>query len=358
LIETTDLTQKYDGKTVLNNVNIKLSKNDVFAIIGPTGSGKTTLMRLLDLLEAPYSGNIYYDGIDVSRLKHKQLEIRRKMAYVHQKPVVFTMSVYENIACGLEWRHRKSKEIKQKVDDILELVAMTEYRNRNAKTLSGGETQRIAIARALVTEPEVLLLDEPTANMDPISTNKIEEVLKNIIQEHKTTIVMNTHQMSQGQRLANKIGVLMQGELMQIGSPDEIFYQPKCAEVAEFVGYENVLPGVITGKENELVTIKANGLILQGISQFPVGSNVNVLIRPDDIIFTNYLQTSSARNTFKCTVRRVSILGPIARIEIDCGFSMMGVLTSRSVRELNIEVGSSVYASFKATAIHIVSKNY
>ena len=170
LIETVGITQKYVENYVLQNINLSINRGEAFALIGPTGAGKTTLLRILDLLELPISGSIYFDGIDVTTSRRLRLEARRRMSFVLQKPVVFNMSVYDNIACGLRWRREKSDIIRQKVNDALEVVGISDYRSRNARALSGGEMQRVAIARALAVEPEVLFLDEPTANLDPIST--------------------------------------------------------------------------------------------------------------------------------------------------------------------------------------------
>src|SRR4030043_2455701 len=207
LLETISLVQKYDGRQVLKDISLTFSRGEAFGLIGPTGAGKTTLLRLLDLLEVPASGKIYFEVMNMTRAGKHRLEIRRRMSFVQQKPLVFTMSVYDNVACGLKWRREGHDTIRKKVDNARELVNLVEYKNRNAKTLSGGETQRLAIARALVAEPEVLFLDEPTANMDPISVSKIEEVLAHIINERKTTIVMTTHNMLQAQRMASRLGV-------------------------------------------------------------------------------------------------------------------------------------------------------
>jgi tungstate transport system ATP-binding protein len=147
---------------------------------------------------------------------------------------------------------------------------MADYRNREARTLSGGETQRVAIARALVTEPEMLFLDEPTANLDPVSTTKVEEVLAHIIREHKTTVVMATHDQLQGHRLAGTIGVMIDGEILQVGSPGKIFSSPVNREVAEFVGVENILDGVVVGKDDSLAYIEVNGVTLPPEHGFPL----------------------------------------------------------------------------------------
>ena len=356
LLQTTSLTHVYDGRSVLKEVNLKINSGEVFALIGPTGAGKTTLLRLLDLLETPTSGNIHFDGVNVNSSSRRRAQMRRRMSFVQQRPTVFTMSVYDNVACGLRWRRQEKETIHRKVDNALELVNLADYRNRNAKTLSGGETQRVAIARALVTEPVLLFLDEPTANLDPVSTAKVEEVLAHVIQERKTTVVMATHNMSQGQRLADRIGVLIGGKVLQIGSPNEIFCLPANTEVAEFVGVENILKGVIVDKDDNLITIQVNSSTLQAISDYDVGQAVYALIRPEDVTFTLAKDKTSARNIFEGKITKIASVGPLARIEVDCGFPLLGVITKRSAEELGLKVGGRVHASSKATAVHIIKR--
>ena len=356
LIETVNIGQKYGGQNILKGVSLNIDRGDVFALIGPTGAGKTTLLRLLDLLEVPSTGSIYFDGIDVTASKRLRLQARRRMTFVLQKPIVFNMSVHDNVACGLKWRGEKGTAVSQKVSRVLEVVDMAEYANRNARTLSGGETQRVAIARALAVEPEVLFLDEPTANLDPVSTSKIEEVLAHIIGEQKTTVVMATHDMSQGQRLANRIGVIMNGEVLQTGSPADIFSTPQNTEVAQFVGVENILSGVIVNRDDELVTVDVNGHLIQAISDYGIGEEVHALIRPEDITLALHKDTSSARNTFEGRITRIFPMGALVRVEVACGFPLLVVVTKRSVQDLNLTVDKKVYATFKATAIHIIKR--
>ena len=236
LMQAEKLSKQVNRKTlILKDVSLTIERGDVLVIIGPTGAGKTTLIRLMDFIDQPASGSIFFDGIDVTRSGSKRLAARRRIAYVQQKPIVFTMNVHDNVACGLRFRHQKTETVRVKVKSALDLVGLAGYEKRDARTLSGGETQRVAIARAIVTDPELLLLDEPTANLDPVSTAKIEEVLADIIRSGRTTLLMSTHDMKQGQRLARRVGVLMNGELVQVGPKDEIFERPN-GKVAEFLG--------------------------------------------------------------------------------------------------------------------------
>jgi len=279
------------------------------------------------------------------------------MAFVLQKPVAFNVSVYDNIAFGLRWRGVSRSDIRRKVDDILEMVGLSEYKDRNARALSGGEVQRVAIARAIATEPEVLLLDEPTANLDPISAAKVEELITGIIRRYTATIIMATHDMPQGQRLADRIGVLMNGRILQTGSSREIFAYPKNEEVAEFVGVENIIDGVIVSSEDEIVSIDVGGGIIEAISDCAAGEEVAACIRPEDVTLALSAVSSSARNSFAGEVAWVVSMGPLTRVEINCGFSLVVLVTKRSAEELELKKGRKVYAAFKATGVHVVKRH-
>lgn len=355
-LKVTNLGQEYDGQHILKGVNLSIDRGEVFALIGSTGAGKTTLLRLLDLLDTPFSGEICFDGVDVTRSGRRRLEARRRMAYVQQKPTVFRTDVYANVACGLKWRRERREMIRQKVEGALGLVGMAEFRKRDARTLSGGEMQRIAIARALVTGPELLLLDEPTANLDPVSLSKIEEVIAGIITDRNITVVMATHDMAQGQRLASRIGVLADGELLQVGTPGEIFCSPSSRTIAQLVGVENILAGVVREQDRELSIIDIAGHDIQAVSDFSVGDKVHALIRPEDITLTMAPGPSSARNVLGGKVSKMSLAGPLVRIEIDCGFPLLVTLTAISVEEMGLTVGKQVYASFKATGVHVIKR--
>ena len=356
LIETVDLCQRFGEREILKDINLRVDRGEVFALIGPTGSGKTTLLRLIGLLDKPTSGRVFFNGTDITESGSKRLEIRRKIAFVLQKPVVFNMSVYDNIACGLKWRQAGKDVIREKVSGILEMVSLSTDKNRNARTLSGGEVQRVAIARAIAIEPEVLLLDEPTANLDPISAAKIEELIANITRQYDTTIIMATHDMSQGQRLASTAGVLLNGEIRQTGDWTEVFHSPRNREVADFVGVENIIDGVIVSSEDRVVNIDVGGNLIEAISDFPAGEKVYACIRPEEITLSLSRTSTSARNTFGGEVKRVVSTGSLTRVEIDCGFSLVALVTRRSAEALGLEKGKTVYAAFKATGVHVLNR--
>lgn len=357
LIETRDLWQRRDGEDILKNINLRVERGEVFALIGPTGAGKTTLLRLIDMLDTPAVGKLFFDGVDVNTSEKVRLEMRRRISFVLQKPVVFNTNVYENVAYGLRWHGVGSRRIRKEVEGILDTVGLAGYKHRNARTLSGGEVQRVAIARAIAVQPEVLLLDEPTANLDPVSASRIEELIAGIIKRETITVIMATHDMSQGQRLADRIGVLVNGEMVQSGDPREIFASPMNRQVAEFVGMENIIDGVVVSNEGEMAAVDINGRIIEAVTDFDVGEEVSVCMHPEDITVALVRLSSSARNCLAGNITWTVSTGPLCRVEIDCGFPLVALVTKRSAEEMGLKKGTNVYATFKAVSIHVIKRN-
>ncbi len=356
LIEAIKLEKYYQGRQVLRGISLQIDKGEVLALIGPRGAGKTTLLRILGLLELPSRGEVYFDGVNVTSSGRLRLWARRRMSFVAQKPVVFSGSVRDNVACGLKWRGRNSKSAADRIEAALGLIGMSEYADRDAKALSVGEMQMMALSRALVGEPEVLFLDEPTASLDPVSAARVETVLERLIKLRNMTVVMTTHDMGQGQRLAWRIGVLMAGELLQTGEPREIFCSPATREVAEFVGVENILAGEVVSKSDSLAVIDIGGARLEALTECRLGDLVWVTIRPEDVTFARVREQTSARNVFRGVVTKVAGVGALLRIEVDCGFPLLGVLTKKSAEDMGIERGDEVYVSFKATTVHVIRR--
>ncbi len=355
-IEVKELSYIAKEKVILQDINLGIERGEFLVLIGPTGAGKTTLIKLLDLLEKPSAGTITYDSAVIGLSERERLIARRRMAFVQQKPLPFNMNVFDNVAAGLRWRGVRMAEIKPKVKAILERVGLGDKLLQNARTLSGGEMQRVAIARSIVSDPEVLFLDEPTANLDPVSSLKIEEVLGQIIRESRTTVVMSTHDMSQGQRLAQRIGVMIEGHLLQIGQPAAIFTNPESQKVAQFVGMDNIWPGTVEELSEGILHIRINERLVEVTGLFQPGEAVNVLIRPEELTLTKSPEISNSANTFKGKVVSLGYQGPLVRVQLDCGFPVLSVITRRSLVELELIPGSEIYASFKSSAAKVIKR--
>ncbi|MDD1715453.1 MAG: ABC transporter ATP-binding protein [Methanolinea sp.] len=357
MIEFSHVDKRFGEKVVLRDLNFRVEKGEVFTLIGPSGSGKTTILRLINLLDDPSSGTISFDGEYTAVANREKVGLRRRMAMVFQKPIAIRGNVFDNVAIGLVFRRVERKEIKDRVLEALDLVGLSGYEERKASTLSGGELQRVAIARALVTKPEVILLDEPTANLDPLSTEKIEGLIHSLVSRFGTTIVLSTHDMIQGQRLATRLAVVLEGSIGQVGDSHEIFYKPVNREVARMVGVENVLEGRISKNEDGLASIDVQGIPIAATCPYGPGSEVTIFLRPEDVVFmTERDGRSSARNELSGTISRVIPLGPMVKVRVDAGIPVSAVITRRSYDEMGLAAGKEIVVAFKATAIHVVAK--
>ncbi len=229
-----NLTKSYNDRVVLQVDSLKIYRGEILALVGPSGAGKSTLLRHLNFLEAPTSGHLTFQNNGFSG-PAPPLEIRRKITTVFQHPVLLKRSVTANVAYGLKIRQQNSKAIKVAVDKALKRVGLAELADASARTLSGGEAQRVALARALVVKPAVLLLDEPTANLDPYHIKIIEQIITEVNQEQGTTVVLVTHNIFQAKRLAHRTALLLQSRLLEVADTPTFFNAPADPRTAAFV---------------------------------------------------------------------------------------------------------------------------
>ena len=225
-LEIRNLRKSYGRAQILKEINLSVEKGEILGLIGPTGSGKSTLLRLIDLLEEPSRGAIILEGRAVSgRSEKERIAARRRMAMVFQKPVMFKSNVLDNVTFGLMVRGEgQAEEREEKARAALQAVGLSGYESRDANTLSGGEMQRIALARAIVLEPELLLLDEPTANLDPRSASSIDGLLQSLA-GGRTSVILATHNMMQCRRLADRVAVLVEGRITALGESGAVLSQ-------------------------------------------------------------------------------------------------------------------------------------
>lgn len=236
LFELEGVVKEYDGVPVLNVKELRLEKDKIYAIMGPNGSGKSTMLKLLNLLDEPSHGKIYYQGVDTGRAGDlMRLKIRRQMCMVFQHTYLFNTSVHHNVAYGLKLRGIKGPVLQTRVEEALSFVGLDDFGTRNALKLSGGETQRVALARAVAIRPRVLLLDEPTANLDPDSVALIEKLVQRIHETTQTTVMIVTHNLFQAKRLANEAIFLYEGNLIEKSPVSRIFTKPQSEITHRFV---------------------------------------------------------------------------------------------------------------------------
>ena len=277
LIRLTDLRMVFDDEVVLNSINLYINDQEFLTLLGPSGCGKTTTLRIIGGFQRPTSGDVFFDGVRINDVPpHK-----RKVNTVFQKYALFPhMNIFENVAFGLRIRKVPPAELKRRVEEALELVNLPGYGKRSVDSLSGGQQQRIAIARAIVNRPQVLLLDEPLGALDLKLRKDMQIELKKIQQQVGITFIYVTHDQEEALTMSDTIVVMDKGSIQQIGTPEDIYNEPKNAFVADFIGESNIIDGVmyadgVVGLYGKLFPCLDRG--------FDKDEPVDVVIRPEDI---------------------------------------------------------------------------
>ena len=277
IIELKNVSKEYSGVTVLDNINLSIKQNEFLTLLGPSGCGKTTTLRILGGFEEPSQGKVYFEEKDITNLP----PYKRQINTVFQKYALFPhLNIFDNIAFGLKIKKMGKSEIDKKVKEMLRLVNLQGFENRDIESLSGGQQQRIAIARALVNEPEVLLLDEPLGALDLKLRKDMQIELKNIQQRVGITFIYVTHDQEEALTMSDTIVVMDQGKVQQIGTPVDIYNEPKNAFVAEFIGESNIIDGIM--KKDLLVNFAGKDFICVD-KGFNNDENIDVVVRPEDI---------------------------------------------------------------------------
>ena len=278
MIHLENISKEYDGATVLSDINLYILKNELLTLLGPSGCGKTTTLRLIGGFEYPTTGRVIYEGKDITDVP----PYKRRVNTVFQKYALFPhLNVRDNIAFGLKIKKMSRGEIDRRVDKMLSLVNLAGYGKRSVDSLSGGQQQRIAIARALVNEPDVLLLDEPLGALDLKLRKEMQLELKSMQQQLGITFIYVTHDQEEALTMSDTIVVMNSGRILQIGPPKTIYDEPKNAFVARFIGESNIIRGTMV--HDELVSF--SGVDFPCVdSGFGENVPVDVVIRPEDIV--------------------------------------------------------------------------
>ncbi len=308
LIRIKGLTKKFGEFTAVNNVDLEIYQGELFCLLGGSGCGKTTLLRMLAGFEIPTSGSILIDGVDMSRVPPYE----RPTNMMFQSYALFPhMSVEKNIAFGLKQDKLPNSEIDDRIDKILKLVELENYKKRRPQQLSGGQRQRVALARALVKEPKLLLLDEPLAALDKKLRKQTQFELANIQEQVGITFVVVTHDQEEAMTLSSRIAVMDQGEFVQIGTPTEIYEFPDNRFVADFIGSANILDGQIVsdGTDHVRVSTELGEIYINHGQSIKEGSPVWVAIRPEKIHLSKKAPKKIGPNQAAGTVDDIGYLG-------------------------------------------------
>ncbi len=233
-----EVTKEYNGRQVLHAEHLDIRRGEIFALVGPSGAGKSTLLRLLNFLEPPSSGSIRFLDAEFNPHRPMPLNLHRRVTTVFQRPMLLNRSVWANVNYGPQLRGQRNAA--DRVAEALEQVGLSSLARQQARTLSGGEAQRVALARAIVLQPDVLLLDEPTANLDPYNVGLIEDIVQRLNRQQGTTLVLVTHNVFQAKRLAHRVALILEGQIVEVSDANTFFGSPRDPRTAAFVRGEMV----------------------------------------------------------------------------------------------------------------------
>ncbi|MEN6395638.1 MAG: ATP-binding cassette domain-containing protein [Methanoregula sp.] len=340
------------GDFSLHDVSFDVNEGEYFVILGPTGAGKTIVLETIAGIHTPDKGKICWDCEDITHAEPRA----RNIGVVYQDYMLFPhMTVAENIGFGLRQKKMDRESIRQSVEKLSDLLAIRPLLLRYPGTLSGGEQQRVALARALILQPRVLLLDEPMNALDTAMRERMRKELARIHRFTGTTVIQITHHFEDVFALADRVAIMNNGTIVQVGEPSEVFWHPKDTFVAEFLGIGNLIKGVAR-RSGSLAEISVdNGAIIVAVSQ--IEGAVIATLHAEDVIVSKAPFASSARNCLPGTVTDLVPSGSTIKIFIDAGFPLVALLTRESCRELEISLNSRVYATFKASVVHVISVN-
>jgi spermidine/putrescine transport system ATP-binding protein len=277
LIELKGISKSYDGEKVIDSMDLYIRDGEFMTLLGPSGCGKTTTLRIIGGFETADEGSLYFDGVEVSDVP----AYKRPINTVFQKYALFPhLNVYENIAFPLRLKKTSEDEIKRLVTDMLKMVALSGFENKSVSTLSGGQQQRVAIARALISHPKVLLLDEPLGALDLKLRKDMQNELKSIQQAIGITFVYVTHDQEEALSMSDTVVVIADGEIQQIGTPTDIYNEPKNAFVADFIGESNIIDGIMLEDKKVKFSSHVFDCVDGGYSP---NEAVDVVVRPEDV---------------------------------------------------------------------------
>ncbi|MDR0632106.1 MAG: polyamine ABC transporter ATP-binding protein [Holosporaceae bacterium] len=307
-----NITKTFGGRIAVNDVSLSIYRGELFSLLGRSGCGKTTLLRMLAGFETPTSGKIFIDGMDMTDTP----AYKRPVSMVFQSYALFPhMTVEQNVAFGLIQEGIPRNEIRDRVNAYLELVQMSGYEQRRPNQLSGGEMQRVALARSLVKHPKLVLLDEPLAALDKKLRERTQLELVNIQEKVGVTFIMVSHDQEEAMTMSSRIGLMNEGRILQVGGPTEIYEYPNSKYVANFIGLVNLFDGIIVEERSDHVIVKSTAmeknLYVSHSASVPVGAQISVAIRPEKVMLTD-IQPKDEYNWTSGVVKDIVYLGDVS----------------------------------------------
>jgi molybdopterin-binding protein len=336
------------GDFSLRGINLDIQRGEYFIILGPTGSGKTVLLESIAGIYPIKRGRIWIDREEVTKLSPE----RRGIGFVYQDYVLFPhLSVEKNISFGLRSMGRGGGEIEEKVSSIAEILGISHLLRRNPSTLSGGERQKVALGRALIIEPNLLLLDEPLSQVDPQNREDLQQEIRKVHERLRVTTIHVTHDFEEAISLGDRIAVLSEGRIVQVGTVEEIFRRPSSEFVARFTMARNVFGAFACDGKDGYSTIQIEGGTIEALTE--LRGKAYASIRPEDILISELPLPSSARNSLRGKITHIFDRGSTVYLTIDVPPRFVSLVTRRSFEEMKLEIGKEVCITFKAAAVHV-----
>jgi tungstate transport system ATP-binding protein len=380
LVELRDVLVVRGASPVLTIDHLAVADRETLALVGPNGAGKSTLLLALASLVRLTRGQLAFRGAPVG--PGNELAYRRRIGLVLPDPLLLDTSVFANVAAGLRFRGVSSADAEQRVMEWLERLGVEHLRRRPARQISSGEAQRVSLARALVLEPDLLLLDEPFASVDAATRSKLLDDLEQLLRETHVACVIVTHDLDEAVRLGDRMAVVVGGRLRQVDSPERVLAAPLDEDVAAFVGAETRLPGRVVSTHDGIALVDVGPCHIEAVSAVQPGRAVLCCLRPEDVTLWSWdglgprgagdvagrlsgsagesaaaapaRFVSSARNQLPGRVSRTVSQGSLMRVSIDCGIPLVASITRASAADMELDEGKKVIATFKASAVHLI----
>jgi tungstate transport system ATP-binding protein len=348
----------YGAHPVVDVASLAVREGELLGVIGPNGSGKSTLLRILGLLEAPTAGVVRFRGQPV--VPRDLLAARRQMASVFQDPLLIDATAFDNVALGLRFRGLPRRAVAARVGPWMDRLGIAHLAGRRARTLSGGEAQRTALARALVLQPALLLLDEPFSALDPPTREALMVELGGILRQDRITTVLVTHDRGETLALGDRAAVMLAGRILQLDTPRRLFRAPASEAVARFVGVETIAGGRIAAAAGGLLTLDVAGQKVEvAASEGQVGDEVLLCVRGEDVTLVGSDQVSlpGRGNRLTGTIAQLLPSGERVRVQLDCGFPLVALVTRRSLDAMSLTPGTVAVATFDPSAAHVIARS-
>ena len=352
-VELRNVSKEFEAHPAVRNVSLQIKRGEFFSLLGPSGCGKTTTLRMIAGFEHPSAGEIFINGY----LANGSPPYARDVNLVFQNYALFPhMTVFQNVAFGLEMKKLSRPQIQSSVEEVLSLVRLTGLEARYPKQLSGGQQQRVALARALVTHPAVLLLDEPLGALDLKLRKEMQLELKKLQRKLSLAFVYVTHDQEEALTMSDRIAIMHQGRIIQIGRPEEIYEQPATRFVADFIGETNFFEGKILACEPPLVTVDVQGIKMTvlGIAPFENGREVVIAIRPEKISLSKESKASIA-NHFTGLIEEVVYFGTDTRYLVRLGDDLVLTVRQQNLDHSAFRRGDRVYLGWPSQGAQVLN---